>query len=75
VDFGHEIGTLMSIAQATQYPAGALIGKQVLAVTNLEPRQVGKHLSEVLVLGVPAETAGTALIVPGFPSYPGAWLF
>ena len=75
VDFGPEIGTLKSIAQATHYPADTLIGKQVLAVINLKPRQVGKHLSEVLVLGVPTETAGTALVVPDVASFPGARLF
>jgi tRNA-binding protein len=75
VDIGQEIGTLKSIAQATHYPADTLIGKQVLAVINLKPRQVGKHVSEVLVLGVPTETAGTALVVPDFASFPGARLF
>jgi tRNA-binding protein len=75
VDFGPEVGTLKSIAQATHYPADTLIGKQVLAVTNLKPRQVGKHVSEVLVLGFPTDTAGTALIVPDFASFPGARLF
>jgi tRNA-binding protein len=75
VDLGPEIGCLKSIAQATHYPADSLVGKQVLAVINLKPRQVGKHVSEVLVLGVPTEAAGTALIVPDFPSFPGARLF
>ncbi len=75
VDFGPEIGTLKSIAQATHYPPDTLIGKQVLAVTNLKPRQVGKHVSEVLILGVPTEAAGTALVVPDFSSFPGARLF
>jgi tRNA-binding protein len=75
LDFGPEIGTRKSVAQATHYPADTLVGKHVLAVTNLKPRQVGKHVSEVLVLGVPTETAGTALVVPDFPSFPGARLF
>lgn len=75
LDFGPEIGTRKSIAQATHYPADTLIGKQVLAVINLKPRQMGKHVSEVLVLGVPTETAGTALVGPDFASFPGARLF
>ena len=75
LDFGPEIGPRKSVAQATHYPADTLIGKQVLAVTNLKPRQVGKHVSEVLVLGVPTESAGTALVVPDFPAFPGAKLF
>src|SRR5207237_3252615 len=53
IDFGPELGTRRSIAQATNYPPQSLLGRQVLAVVNLKPRQVGQHVSEVLVLGVP----------------------
>ena len=53
IEFGPDLGTRRSIAQATNYSRQSLLGRQVLAVVNLEPRQVGKHISEVLVLGVP----------------------
>src|SRR2546423_15343478 len=68
IDFGPEIGARKSIAQATNYAAEALLGKQVLAIVNLKPRQVGKHISEVLVLGVPTEGKGTELIIPDMPA-------
>jgi len=75
LDFGPEVGLKSSIAQATNYAPDVLIGKHVLAVVNLKPRQVGKHLSEVLVLGVPTESEGTALIVPDKPAITGGRLF
>jgi tRNA-binding protein len=75
VDFGPQVGTRKSIAQATNYAREALLGKQVLAVVNLKPRQVGKHISEVLVLGVPTRERGTALVVPDMPAIPGGRLF
>lgn len=75
VDFGPELGTRRSIAQATNYAPQALLGRQVLAVVNLKPRQVGKHVSEVLVLGVPTQANGTALVVPEMEATPGGRLF
>jgi tRNA-binding protein len=75
IDFGPEVGTKKSIAQAKNYPSDALVGKQVLAVVNFKPRQVGKHVSEVLVLGVPTEDRGTALVVPDMPALLGGKLF
>jgi tRNA-binding protein len=57
LDFGPEIGTRRSIAQATNYPPEALIGRQVLAVVNFKPRQIGKHVSEVLVSACPPGSA------------------
>ena len=75
IDLGAELGTKRSIAQAKNYPPETLIGKQVLAVVNLNPRQVGRHVSEVLTLGVPTEGKGTALIVPDMPAIPGGRLF
>jgi tRNA-binding protein len=54
VDFGAELGVKKSSAQITaHYDADALVGKQVLAVVNFPPRQIGKFMSEVLVLGLP----------------------
>jgi tRNA-binding protein len=75
IDFGTELGTRRSIAQATNYSPQSLLGRQVLAVFNLKPRQVGKHISEVLVLGVPTEDRGTSLIVPEMEATMGGRLF
>jgi tRNA-binding protein len=75
LDFGPEIGTRRSIAQATNYPPEALVGRQVLAVVNFKPRQIGKHISEVLVLGVPTQEKGTALVVPEMEAALGGRLF
>ena len=75
IDFGPDLGTRRSIAQATNYSPQSLLGRQILAVVNLEPRQVGKHISEVLVLGVPTEAKGTALVVPEMEATIGGRLF
>ena len=75
IDFGPEVGTKRSIAQVTNYKAAALVGKQVLGVVNLKPRQVGPHISEVLTLGVPMEDRGTALVIPDMPAVIGGRLF
>jgi len=75
IDFGPAIGTRRSIAQATNYPRESLVGRQVLAVVNFKPRQVGKHASEVLVLGVPTHEKGTALVVPEMEAIVGGRLF
>jgi len=65
VDFGGEIGEKKSSAQITKhYDAGGLIGRQVLAVVNFPPRQIGKFMSEVLVLGVPDANGEVVLIGP-----------
>ncbi|NBE06701.1 tRNA-binding protein [Paragemmobacter ruber] len=66
VDFGGEIGEKRSSAQITRhYTPEGLIGRQVLAVVNFPPRQIGKVMSEVLVLGVPDAEGEVVLIVPG----------
>jgi tRNA-binding protein len=75
LDFGPGLGTRRSIAQATNYTPEALMGRQVLAVVNFKPRQVGKHISEVLVLGVPTNEKGTALVVPEMEAILGGKLF
>lgn len=75
LDFGPEIGMRRSIAQATNYSPQALVGRQVLAVVNFKPRQIGKHVSEVLVLGVPTREKGTALVVPEMEAILGGRLF
>ena len=66
VDFGGEIGEKRSSAQITRhYTPEALVGRQVLAVVNFPPRQIGKVMSEVLVLGVPDADGEVVLIGPG----------
>ena len=65
IDFGPEIGTKRSSAQLTgQYQPEALEGRQVLAVINFPPRQIGPFMSEVLTLGVPESDGSVVLVVP-----------
>jgi tRNA-binding protein len=53
IDFGPSLGVKKSSAQLTgAYTPETLLGKYIVAVTNLEPRQIGPFISEVLVLGV-----------------------
>ncbi|MDP1668596.1 tRNA-binding protein [Phaeovulum sp.] len=76
VDFGPEIGEKRSSAQITvHYRPEELIGRQVLAVVNFPPRQIGKVLSEVLVLGVPDAAGEVVLIGPGHEVPLGGRLF
>ena len=65
IDFGDTIGVRKSSAQITQlYNCELLIGKQVLAVVNLPPRQIGPFMSEVLTLGVPDKNGNVVLLQP-----------
>ncbi|MDN2567959.1 tRNA-binding protein [Aquibium sp. A9E412] len=62
VDFGPEIGVKKTSAQITRhYTPEALLGRQVLAVVNFPPRQIGKFMSEVLTLGF-ADAAGDVVL-------------
>ncbi len=65
IDFGSDIGEKKSSAQVTaHYDPDALIGKQVMAVVNFPPRQIGRFMSEVLVLGLPDASGEIVLIGP-----------
>lgn len=65
VDFGPEIGIKKTSAQVTQnYTPDDLIGKLVAAVINFPPKQIGKYMSEFLVLGFPDENGHVTLISP-----------
>ena len=65
VDFGEPIGQKKSSAQITKhYDPESLIGRKVLAVVNFPPRQIGKFMSEILVLGVPDDDGEVVLIKP-----------
>ena len=65
VEFGGALGVRKSSAQITKhYTPDRLIGRQVLAVVNFPPRQIGSFMSEVLVLGVPDEACEVVLLRP-----------
>ena len=68
IDFGGEIGEKKTSAQITaHYDPGGLVGRQVLAVVNFPPRQIGKFMSEVLVLGMPDDKGDIVLVGPDQP--------
>ena len=68
IDFGTPFGRRKSSAQITaHYEPETLIGKQVLAVVNFPPRQIGPFMSEVLTLGVADEHGEVVLVVPEKP--------
>ncbi|MGC6399276.1 tRNA-binding protein [Sphingomonas sp. FW199] len=76
IDFGPGIGQRRSSAQITRhYTPDDLIGRQVAAVVNFPPRQIGKFMSEVLTLGFPDATGEVVLFRPDHPVPDGARLF
>lgn len=65
IDFGEEIGIKKTSAQITaHYTPETLVGRQVMAVVNFPPRQIGPVRSEVLTLGVSDATGGIVLLAP-----------
>ena len=65
VDFGSPLGVKKSSAQITRhYTPEALIGRQVIAVVNFPPRQIGSFMSEILVLGLPDSDGQVVLLGP-----------
>lgn len=76
VDFGAELGVKISSARiTTHYRPEDLLGRQVLAVVNFEPRRIAGVKSEVLVLGVPDAEGEVVLIAPTLPVPDGGRLY
>jgi len=76
IDFGPEIGMKRSSAQLTvHYRADQLIGRQICAVVNFPPRQIGPFISEVLTLGMPDDEGAVVLVKPDFKVPNGGKLF
>lgn len=75
IDFGKDIGTRQSSAQITDlYEPGDLVGRQVVAVVNFPPKQIGPVMSECLVTGFHRDDGAVTLCVPDSPVPVGARL-
>lgn len=76
IDFGDDLGVKKSLARLIpNYEGDELVGKQVMCVTNFPPRQIGKHQSEVLTLGVPDQDGNVVLLQPERPVPNGGRLY
>ena len=76
IDFGAELGVRKSSAQITvHHTLENLVGRQVCAVVNFPPRQIGPFRSEVLTLGMPDAEGAVVLIGPALPVPNGGRLF
>ncbi len=76
IDFGAAIGVKKSSAQIVdRYALDDLVGRQVAAVVNFPPRQIGKFMSEVLTLGFADENGAVILFAPDVPVPNGSRLF
>ena len=76
IDFGEDIGIKRSSAQITvHYAPEQLVGRQVLAVVNFPPRQIGPFMSEVLTLGAAADGDAIVLLQPARPVPNGSRMF
>jgi tRNA-binding protein len=76
IDFGSDTGVRKTSAQlARNYDASGLVGRLVVAVVNLAPKQIGTFMSEVLVLGVPDEHGAVVLLTPERDVPPGGRMY
>ena len=76
IDFGPDLGVKQSSAQVTaQYSQAQLLGRQVMAVVNFPPRQIGPVISQVLTLGVPDANGAVVLLHPEMPVPNGGRMF
>ena len=76
INFGPEIGVKKSSAQITRhYAPDRLVGRQVAAVVNFPPRQIGKFMSEVLCLGFPDQDGEVVLVAPTLAVPDGGQLY
>ena len=75
VDFGGEIGERRTSAQVTTYEKDELVGMQVVAVVNFEPKNIAGFMSEILVLGVPGPEGEVVLLSPTRPGPDGGRMF
>ena len=76
VDFGGELGVRKTSAQLTlHYTPESLLGRQVAAVVNFPAKQIGKFMSEMLILGFPDEQGAVVLVTPDKTIPNGARLF
>lgn len=76
IDFGDKIGIKKSSAHLTKnYDINDLLGKQIIAVINFKPKQIGNLMSEVLVLGLPDENNQPVLVRPLKKIYNGKRLY
>jgi len=76
IDFGPGIGERKTSAQITRhYTTDGLVGRQVAAVVNFPPKQIGRFMSEVLVLGFPDADGEVVLVAPDQPVANGGRLF
>ena len=76
VDFGPEIGLKhSSVGTRQDYTSEEMLGRQVLAVVNFPPKNIAGFMSEVLILGVPAEDGGLSLLQPSRPAKLGGQVY
>lgn len=76
VDFGSEIGLKWSSVQAKrEYTQEEMLGRQVLGVVNFPSKNIAGFLSEVLILGVPAEDGSLSLLMPSRPAQLGSRIY
>lgn len=76
VDFGSEIGLKWSSVQAKrEYTPEEMLGRQVLGVVNFAPKNIAGFMSEVLILGVPAEDGSLSLLMPSRPAQLGSRIY